>query len=192
MSYICGIDWSLSCPALCLYQYNIESLTPKNCLWYVNQEHVTKKETKFRKEHSFSNIFFSERFVTCSAQERYHYLADWAMSILMEYSVKFVIIENYALAGKGRVFDIAESTGLLKHLLYKNNIEIEKIEPTVSKIYFAGKGNAKKADMIQRYNSIERTNLAQQLGYDADFTGSPVSDIVDSFALIYTHIHKVV
>ena len=110
----------------------------------------------------------------------------------MEYSVKFVIIENYALAGKGRVFDIAESTGLLKYFLYKNNIEIEKIEPTVSKVYFAEKGNAKKADMIQRFNKMERTNLAQQLGYDAEFTGSPVSDIVDSYALIYTHIHKVV
>lgn len=192
MSYICGIDWSLSCPALCLYQYNIKPLTPKNCLWYVNQEHVTKKEEKFRTENQLSNVFFSERFVTCSAQERYFYLADWAMSILMEYNVKFVVLENYALAGKGRVFDIAESTGLLKHVLYKNNIEIEKIEPTVSKVYFAGKGNAKKADMIQRFNNLEQTNLAQQLGYDIDFTGSPVSDIVDSFALIYTHIHKVV
>ena len=190
MAYIAGIDWSLTCPAICLYRYNMDVLAPKHCLWYVNQEHITKKEKQFRSENQFSSHFFSERFVTQTAQERYYYLADWALSVLLEYKVCLVILEDYALAGKGRVFDIAESTGLLKYGLFKYDIPIRKIEPTVSKAFFTGKGNAKKVDMIQWFNNIERTNIAQQLGYNEDFTGSPISDIVDSYALIYTHLRR--
>lgn len=44
--------------------------------------------------------------------------------------------------------------------------------------------------MIDTFNQIHGINIAEQLGHKKDFTGSPVSDIVDSYSLINTFLKE--
>ena len=41
-----------------------------------------------------------------------------------------IILEGYAFAAQGQVFNIGENTGLLKHKLYKNNLNTQIVTPT--------------------------------------------------------------
>ena len=65
-----------------------------------------------------------------------------------------IILEGYAFADKGQVFNIGENTGLLKHKLYKNNLHPHIVTPTEIKKCWKtprGKGNASKTDMYNAF-----------------------------------------
>ena len=75
-------------------------------------------------------------------QERYDSISNWAMNVIAQYpDVKKVYIEDYAFAASGRIFNIAENTEVLKYKLWKANIEIVPVPPTVIKKFYAGKGD---------------------------------------------------
>ena len=183
-----GIDYSITCPAICIYDSSKGKLSFNTCCWYFNQQEITKAEEKRRNTLKLQNIFWSKRFNTKTSEERYYYLADWALSILLSYNVQVVSIEDYALGAKGKVFNIAEATGILKHYLYLKNIDIYPFAPTLNKKMFSGKGNANKEKMIDTFNIKNSLNISEYFGLKKDFTGSPISDIVDSYALIDTYI----
>ena len=60
-----------------------------------------------------------------------------------------VALEDYAFAAKGRVFHIAENTGILKYKLFQQGIPLETISPSAVKKNATGKGNADKEMMYQ-------------------------------------------
>ena len=182
---IASIDYSISCICICIANIS-HKLCFENCNFYFNQEHVSQKELKRRKSLSFSNIFWSPRILTNSLEERYYVLADWALSICLENKISVAVLEAYALGAKGRTFDIAEATGLLKHYFYRNNIPIILITPTKNKKTFSGKGNAGKSLMIDTFNKRNGMNISEHFGYPKEFIGSPISDIVDCYSLFST------
>lgn len=186
---IAGIDYSISCPSICIYDTN-KSFIYKNCDFYINQQNVSKKEQNRRDNLRLNNIFLSHRLDSSFDEERYFFLADWVLSILIINNVNIVAIENYALGAKGKVFNIAEATGLLKHYLYLNNIKIFTYTPSFNKKTFSGKGNANKEYMISVFNEKNNINISEELGFKKDFTSSPISDIVDSYSLIETYIKE--
>lgn len=189
MCVITGIDYSISCPCLCVYTDN-KPLSFENVSFYFNQESITKKEQSRRKTLEFPNIFWSERFLTSNDEQRYYYLADWALSICLERHIDIAILEAYALGAQGRVFNIAEATGLLKHYLFRTGIQIVTYPPTFNKKSFSGKGNANKEKMIDTFNQKNKINIAESMGYKSDYFGSPISDIVDSYSLIDTFLKE--
>ena len=186
---VAGIDYSISSPSICIYDSLKGKLSFDTCVWYFNQQGITKKEMQRRNDLSVKNIFWSNRFETVSNEERYYYLADWALSILLMHNVSCVSIEDYALEAKGKVFNIAEATGLLKHYMFLNDINIFPIAPTLNKKLFSGFGNANKEKMITTFNDKNSLNISELFGLKKDFTGSPISDIVDSYSLIESYFN---
>ena len=74
------------------------------------------------------------------------------------------VIENYAYAATGRVFDIGENTGILKYTLNKSGLMFETVTPQIVKKYATGKGNAKKVDMYDAFvedTGMELTGIKQ-------------------------------
>lgn len=191
MSIIAGIDYSLTCPSICVYNTEEGQFSLKTCRFYFNQQSSTNKIRAKRYETLNSlNIFESIRFSNDNETIRYYLLADWALSVLISENVDTVSLEAYALGATGRVFNIAEATGILKHYLFTLGIHVYTFPPSQNKKIFSGKGNANKALMIDTFNQIHGINIAEQLGHKKDFTGSPVSDIVDSYSLINTFLKE--
>lgn len=185
---IAGIDFSITCPAICTYDTAKGFFHFSTCNFFFNQQNVTLKEQVRRNEQNISNIFSSPRYLTASDEMRYYYLIDWALSILLESHVETVILEDYALGAKGKVFNIAEATGLLKHYLFLNNISIKKITPCQNKKLFSAKGNANKELMIQSFKQKTGINITTVYSMKDGYTGSPISDLVDSYSLLDSYL----
>lgn len=115
--------------------------------------------------------------------ERYSNNADYFVDKLD--TDCFVTIEDYALGimQRGLIFNLAECTSILKYKLYTKNIPFKVISPSDVKKRFTSSG---KSDKLKMYDAFfERTNndLKAKIGYMKDKIESPVSDIVDSFAI---------
>lgn len=179
MAYVAGIDWSMSCPAICIYNTK-DKLEFKNCEYFFY--HDNKKYDK-----SFGYIHgFKQKDYECQ-EERYNNLSEWAIAILLKFSVKHVTMEGYAMgASKGLVFNIAENGGLLKHKMWMAGIEVQCPAPSAVKKHFTTKGNANKELMYDTLVAQEGISVVDLL---VDITNakpkdSPIADIVDAYAMI--------
>lgn len=171
---IAGLDWSMSSPAICIYD-NTKPLSFDNCQFFF----LTTKPS-LNKEFGNVHGFLMKEWDT--EEERFDFISEWGIKILTRFGVKEACLEGYAMGAKGKVFNIAENIGLLKHKMWKAGIKFIVPAPTQVKKHFTTKGNANKELM---YNSLtERepnVKLADLLKCKVD--GSPVSDIVDSYAM---------
>ena len=171
MAY-CGIDYSMSCPSLCVSKKSKIHIDDCEFFFYNN----TKKFNKdFGNVHGFLHLPYE------SQEERFENIAEWAIKILTKFKVTDVCLEGYAMGAKGQVFNIGENTGILKNKLWKNNISIITPSPGQIKKFFTGSGNAKKEIMYKSF--IEETELDLEKLLDAKSGGNPISDIVDSYAM---------
>jgi hypothetical protein len=59
-----------------------------------------------------------------------------------------VALEGYAYNAKGRVFHIAENTGILKYKMFQRGVPLDIVEPTKVKKFATEKGNASKAGHV--------------------------------------------
>jgi hypothetical protein len=112
-------------------------------------------------------------------------MASWVMNILapLDKEEVYILIEDYAFAAKGRVFNLAENCGLLKYLLYKGGYKFSTIAPSVIKKHATGKGNATKELMYACFHDqtgIDLISVYSAVGRRLD---SPITDIVDSYYL---------
>ena len=168
---IAGIDYSLCGPAICVFDG--KDFSYKNCSFY----YLT--DTKKYADTYMGNIF-GERFIDWNTeQERYSSIADWATEVIL--GCDHVALEGYAYSATGRVFQIAENTGLLKYKIYQTGIPITIIPPTEVKKYATGKGNADKQMMYDSF--VQDTGMALKIAITPDKKEitSPISDIVDSY-----------
>ena len=92
-----------------------------------------------------------------------------------------VALEGYAYSASGKVFHIAENTGILKYKLYQLSVPVTVIQPTEVKKYATGKGNADKNAMYDSWLLETGINLKGLLTPKRQESVSPVSDIVDSY-----------
>ncbi len=167
-SNIAGIDYSTTSPSICVKvgdSWDIHFLTLKKTL---ADEYWHQPFLFFG--HSLPNIP-----ITIS---RYKYISSWAMDVIKSYDVNAVILEDYAYAATGRVFNIGENTGILKYRLLHKDIPFYEVPPTVIKKYATGKGNAKKEMMLSNFITTTGVNIHDVMNYAGD---NPISDIVDSF-----------
>jgi hypothetical protein len=169
-----GIDYSLTCPAVCVS--NTKNFN--ECFFYFlnnNEKHTGKA----------LNILGDQHDQYLCDQQRYENIASWVMNILalLEKEEVFVLIEDYAFAAKGRVFNLAENCGLLKYLLYKEGYKFATIAPSVIKKFATGKGNANKEAMWLAFYESTGVDLISVYGPKSRTLGSPVTDIVDAYYL---------
>jgi len=179
---IAGIDYSLRGPAICIF-HDIDSYTGekntefsfKNCSFYYLTD-IKKYATTFMK--NIHGTKFSE--VECDSS-RYNSISDWAVEILKKYKCDQVALEGYSFGSKGKVFHIAENTGVLKYRLFQESIPVDIIAPTSIKKFATGKGNSDKTAMHESFVKETFIDLHKTITPLKKEVSNPVSDIVDSY-----------
>jgi len=169
---IVGIDYSMSCPALTI---RIDGGFVSVC-YFISP---TKKAEGTGRSGDL--VWFGEPYpVYYSQEQRFHALSAWALPLCM--GADLIVIEDYAMSAKGRVFHLGENCGLLKHKLWNNGLKFTVVAPTALKKFATGKGNADKCAMVDAFKRRTGIDLVAEFGGGKN-CGSPVSDIVDSWFL---------
>jgi Holliday junction resolvasome RuvABC endonuclease subunit len=173
---IAGIDYSLRGPAICLYKSVVgKKFSYEDCSFYFLTDN--KRQSEITNTH-----IFGERLSDWNSDEqRYESIADWAVDIVM--GCTHIALEGYAFGAHGRVFQIAENTGLLKYKLYQLGIPVTVMSPSEVKKFFVGKGNCDKNVMYSGWLVDTGIDLKALLTPKSVESISPVSDIVDSYAI---------
>jgi Holliday junction resolvasome RuvABC endonuclease subunit len=155
----------------------------ENCEFFCRMKNPSQKLEAAWKSWP-AQIKASKQRISKNKIENYYNLADFFAGILSKFEVSQLAIEGYAYAAKGNVFDIAEACGILKSEILRRDIFYSPkiIAPAESKKLFAGKGSAKKEDMISAVKELFGIDLCESLKLRPQ--DPPVSDIADSFALM--------
>jgi Holliday junction resolvasome RuvABC endonuclease subunit len=166
-----GIDLSLTSPSLCVYSEGEFSL-PRCTFYYL---------TGIKKSIVDSTQLQGELWpdYACDPQ-RYDIISTWVIDKIKHHNVKHAFIEGYAFNAVGRVFQIAENTGILKYKLWQHGIDCITVPPTVIKKYATGKGNANKEAIQTSFITETGFNLKDVLKL-TDKQWNPSSDIIDSY-----------
>jgi hypothetical protein len=178
---IAGIDYSMRSPCICVFTGTTkEAFTFNRCKFYFLTD--TKKYAEF-----FLKNIHGSRFQDWNCDfQRYKSIADWAMDKVM--GCEQIAIEGYSMGSKGKVFHIAENTGVLKYKIYNSGVPLEVVPPTTVKKWATGKGNADKEQMHQAFMKDTGIDLRWKITPDKTKIGNPVSDIVDSYYICkYLH-----
>jgi Holliday junction resolvasome RuvABC endonuclease subunit len=169
-----GIDYSLSSPCICIHDGPAFSIS--NCSFHYLTS--TKKYEGVWRQNV--NINGNLHLYFTSDEQRYAAITKWVLELLQEGDV--ICIEGYSMASTGRVFNIAENAGLLKHYLWKHRFKFSVVPPTVIKKFATGKGNANKEKLQESF--IEETGV--NIKYILNMTEkqwNPSSDIIDAYYL---------
>ena len=179
---IAGIDYSLTSPSICVFNSE-ETFTFKRCSFYFLSD-IKKNQAMF-----LSNIH-GQPFTDWNTDfSRYENISDWAMEYLI--GCEQIAIEGYAYGAKGKVFHIAENTGVLKYRLHQTGIPLEVIPPSAIKKQSAGKGNANKEEMYNAFTKETGVFLQMVISPGKKDIGNPVSDIVDSYFICKALYNKI-
>tara|TARA_R100001377_G_scaffold8233_2_gene4303 strand:+ start:6979 stop:7572 length:594 start_codon:yes stop_codon:yes gene_type:complete len=177
-----GIDYSLSCPGVCI-NTSTDEFRYEDCKFYYL---TTRKKFVGAYKHNGVSFEGTEHKPYSSEPERYENIADWVVDIINSYYPKSMAskknhtinLEDYSYASKGRVFHIAENMGLLKHKLYLNNWDYSLLAPSVIKKYATGKGNSNKEAMTEQFALDTGLNVLDM--FECKYT-SPATDVVDAY-----------
>ena len=162
----------MSCPAMCLMG---DSPTFDDCKFFYLTG-VKKAEGIFLKG-KITGTLHKEYY---SEQERFDDISDFFLTKIPMKPLPDIAIEDYSFGSKGRVFNIAENTGLLKHKLWEVGYKFNVVAPTTVKKFATGKGNADKEKMYEAF--VKETGIdISKIMFPDRALGSPVSDIVDSY-----------
>jgi hypothetical protein len=169
---VIGIDYSMTSPAVTLIDGD------RTICWFltsVKKNQITQTFGVFTCVGDIYPDFLCQ-------EQRYDLISDWAVS-KCRVDPDALIIEDYAMGAKGKVFHIGENCGLLKHKLWKEKLRFDVIAPTALKKFAAGKGNADKCMMHSAFIEHMGIDLMKSMDKETKDCGSPVSDIVDSYFL---------
>lgn len=169
---VISLDYSLSCPCMCL---------AFDTGWSEAEFYYLTDVKKYEGPSFNSQVNGTLHQEYKTEEERYNQISDHFIHQLNRLSISpntEVYIEDYSFGSKGKVFHIAENTGLAKWKLWKRGHGIVKVAPTVIKKFATGKGNAKKEQMYEAFE--KSTGIKFTVGKTV---GSPWSDIVDSYWL---------
>lgn len=175
MLTVAGIDYSMTCPAVCVHIGDVWSLD--NCRFL----YITK-------EKRYQGLFFNKTIQGIEANEsyandteRYAGLARIVIDYLDDMGCDNTLIEGYSMGSRGRVFHIGENTGILKHMLMNDDVEFDVRAPTVIKKFASDKGNANKDLMFKAFLAETNVDLRKEFDYNKEKIDSPIADIVDAY-----------
>lgn len=168
---IAGIDYSLSSPALCVFDEEKE-FKFENCNFVIF----------YNKKIKLDNIKTLCYPKYASEIERYMKLSSMVIDNVITFHkrTRKILIEDYAYSATGRVFHIAENTGILKQQLYYNSLRYDVVAPTTVKKFATGKGNANKEVMHETFKQETGVDL-KEIIQPTRKLNSPTTDIIDSY-----------
>lgn len=178
--YIVGIDFSITCPAICIY-----STTGDN---YYFEAWVHKNEhKKMVINKTINNMEFKCTWIDRKDDFKFRLPEAIVSSIMLRIDKDSDIgIEDYAYSGSGQITKLAESAGLIKYLLYeKYGYHIKEISISQGKMMtsFDMKGNTGKGESVINFIQTFVPNLLTELNYDINDMSVPVFDWVDAFGI---------
>ena len=168
-----GIDYSITCPCLCLFDER-KKFKFDNCFFY----YLTN--TKKYADKIAPNITGESFQEYVQDVDRFDTISEWATNLCI--GAADVGMEGYAYGAKGRVFNLAENMGLLKYKLYKHAIPVTIVEPSKVKKCATGKGNADKQVMYETFSKETNTDLKSVFGQKT--LSNPVTDVIDSYYVL--------
>lgn len=174
---ICGIDYSLTCPCICVYDGVLSRFNARDCKWYFLSGLKSLGDNIFFEGRVHSELFKEWR----NPIQRYKNISSWAVDKARGSAM--VMVEDYSMGSKGRVFHIAENCGILKHDLYVNEIPYDTVPPTVLKKFASGKGNSPKEVMYESFLRETNIDIRNYINPKLKESDNPISDIVDSYFL---------
>lgn len=177
MNTIIGVDYSISSPCICILDPSRE---------FAKSQFLFLSTRKRDETPALPNIRAELHKPYNTEQERYDHISNTMVYFITSnaHQGATVCIEDYAMGAKGKVYNIAENTGLFKHKLHRLNIPMIFAAPTVIKKHATGKGNADKAKMLEAFTGRGNPNLMPcYFGDKKTKVDSPVSDIVDAYFL---------
>lgn len=170
MRCVAGIDYSLSCPALCVHVG--DEWSQDNChffylygvsKWIRNDKNLTSQK--------FDPYLFPE--------ERLNSIASFFVHHLKQFKPDCVFIENYSYTSHSSSTHIlAEGCGVLKHKIWSEHFIIQTLPVTAIKKFATGKGNATKEGMCRAFDN-EGSLLGKML--PCQIGKSPLADLVDAY-----------
>lgn len=166
-----SIDYSMTSPCIGVFAGN--KFDFRNCQFF----YLTKTE-KYVCNHT--NITGEKHLPYTSDMQRFKNISNWVLSHLSDCDV--IVMEDYSMGSKGRVFHIAENTGILKYRMAENRLCYHTIPPTVLKKYASGKGNSNKEKMYDAFYSQTKIDLLKEFSCKKPI--NPICDIVDSYYLL--------
>lgn len=179
-----GVDYSMTCPSICVYNGDGKHFSFNKCKFYYLTD---------RKKYStyFLTNIRGETFEDYAGDYmRFDSISTWAMKYLT--GMEQICLEGYAYGAKGKVFHIAENTGVLKYKIYQQQIPLEVVPPSHIKKMATGKGNALKDDMHDSFFKETGINLIKTITPDRTDVISPVGDIVDSYYICKYLFEKII
>lgn len=169
---VAGLDYSMTSPAICLYDDAVGEMTFANCqLYYLTQTKkydVTVKNTVGK--------FFEYK----DDMSRYDTISSFFIDRILERDVQHVFIEGYSMGSKGKTFHIAENTGVLKYGLWRMGVDCVSVPPTVIKKFATGKGNSDKQKMQDAFMAENSIDLKFEFKM-TEKQWNPSSDIIDAY-----------
>lgn len=167
-----GIDYSMTCPCITIFE-------GKSFEFDTTKIHYLTSEARY--ECNIKNITGTLFIKPENQMERFDKISNWALDLVKDCDK--ILIEDYSMGSKGKVFHIAENTALLKYKMYSNSINYSAFPPTSLKKYASGKGNSDKNAMYKSFVAQTNINLVRWFTYKGKKIASPISDIVDSYFL---------
>lgn len=169
---ICGIDMSVNSPAVVKFHlddnYNV-----------IYKDYLGFTQVK---KYQCDNILHYNKKDFKDNYAQYLYIKDNIESFIK--GSDYVAIEGYSYNSTGRIFDIAEISGLVKISIYQFGIPLRIYEPSTVKISNRCKGNCDKISMEESYNKLEdKIDLFHLPAVYEKKSGNPADNIIDAFTI---------
>lgn len=170
---ICGIDYSITSPAVAVIGDGYTRLYG----WTGKKHHFwAKKDNDFIIDVLPYPHYDNEI-------ERLYNLAQGIYDAIQRENPQHCFIEGYSFGANGKVFNIAEGCGIMKFLLYQDDILPTDISPGTIKKHATGKGNAKKPEMVDQFIKDTGIDIYEVFGKKRGLKTipSPITDLVDAY-----------
>lgn len=177
-----GLDYSMTSPAICIFDDKNSPFSYTSCKFYYL--------TQNKKYDIVTSNIWGKYFDYSTENDRYDKISTFFIDLILEADVDHVFIENYSMGSRGRVFNIAENTGIFKYRLWKHGKTCEAIAPTVIKKFATGKGNADKQKMQDAFQSETNVDLKFELKM-TEKQWNPSSDIIDAYWICKYALHTI-
>lgn len=186
---IAGIDYSMTCPCVCVANTD-NPFTFENCQFFymTNLKYLTGQVMD-----NIHGTFMDSKDFTDDIT-RFDHISNWAIKHMLTAfmsPVTQVAIEGYSMGSKGKVFNIAENTALLKYKMLKSGMPYEIYAPKQIKMFAINnspldfsdinKNKIQKEELHEIFVEETGVNLREVLTPKKKKVDSPVSDIIDSY-----------
>ena len=179
MTVVAGIDYSMTSPALCIFD------TDRGRYCFDNVDAYFRSNLARFELFKEGNVNGENHKPFECDMDRYDDISNWATTILDGKGVTKVFLEGYSFGSTGKVFNIAENTAVLKYNLWDSNIDIEILAPTTIKKFATGSGRASKENMYEKFcEENPSAGLQESLTPRSSNVINPVNDIVDAYYIL--------